>query len=134
VKLERTRRTDFAPLIFFPLATVSLLLLVFFLLSSHFVLQPGISLSLPGTSFALPPQPDALFVTVAAGNPPRVFLQDAQTTIEGLPALLARHTAQRPPVIIRADRSASYHVVVAVADAALTQGFPVALAAESKTQ
>ncbi len=111
-----------------PLATVTLLLLAFFVLSSNFVLRPGIALALPGTSFALPPQPNTIFISIAAGTPPRIYVQDRPTSFDQLVPVLARLTEDRPPVIIRADKQTSLETVMKVADTALSLGLAVALA------
>ncbi len=134
MKLERSRRTEFAPVIFFPMLNVVLLLLLFFILGSQFVLQPGISLSLPGTSFALPPQPGARFISVTAGNPARIFVDEIQTTVDGLREILAETSAPAAPIIIRADRGARFESVLEVADRVLGLGYPVAVAGVSQAQ
>lgn len=47
MKLSRTTSINFGWLYLFPLLNVIFLLILFFLLSSNFVLQPGISVSVP---------------------------------------------------------------------------------------
>jgi biopolymer transport protein ExbD len=128
VKLRRTKQPESGPFVFIPLATVTLLLLAFFVLSSNFVLRPGIALALPGTSFALPPQPNTIFISIAAGTPPRIYVQDTPTSFDQLASVLARLATDRPPVIIRADRHTNLETVMRVADTALGLGLAVALA------
>jgi biopolymer transport protein ExbD len=56
MKLTRTKEYHFAWLVVFPLIDVMFLLIFFLLLSSNFILQPGISVSLPLSRFTLEPQ------------------------------------------------------------------------------
>ncbi|MGF1655788.1 MAG: ExbD/TolR family protein [Verrucomicrobiales bacterium] len=129
MKLYRTKRTDFAPLIFFPMLNVALLLLAFFMLGSSFILQPGMALTLPSTTFTISPAQDVDFISIpATPGVPRIFLNDKPTTIEGLGALLDDRLEIRRSIIIRADRNARFGVVAEVADVVLQRGLSVAIA------
>ncbi len=129
MKLHRTKRVEFAPLIFFPLLNVALLLIPFIVLGSAFVLHPGVTLSLPNSSFLLSPRTNASFISITGGGVPRVYINDRLTTIRQVPAELAKLDPAQGGLVIRADSGARYEVVFAVADAALKRGFSVALAA-----
>ncbi len=132
MKLHRTKQPESGPFILIPVTTVTLLLFAFFVLSSNFVLRPGITLALPSTSFALPPQPNTIFISIAAGSPPRIYVQDTPTSLEQLTSVLSRYTKDRPPVVIRADKRTNYETVAKVADTALGLGLTVALAGTAK--
>ena len=56
MKLVRTTQYQFGWLIIFPLLDVVFLMIFFLLLSSNFVLQPGISVNVPFSKFMLAPQ------------------------------------------------------------------------------
>ena len=56
MRLTRTTNLSFGWLYVFPLLDVVFLLIFFFLLSSNFVLQPGIAVSVPFSRFTLGPQ------------------------------------------------------------------------------
>src|SRR5438094_10603796 len=56
MKLVRTTQYQFGGLIIFPLLDVVFLMIFFLLLSSNFVLQPGISVNVPFSKFMLAPQ------------------------------------------------------------------------------
>lgn len=129
MKLERTRRAEFAPLIFFPLLNVALLLIPFIVLGSSFVLHPGVTLSLPSSSFLLSPQTKAHFISITGGGVPRVYFNDRLTTVKQVGTELGKQNPRDAGVVIRADQSARYEVVFAVADEALRRGFSVVLAA-----
>lgn len=53
MKLSRTKEYNFGWLVLFPLLDVVFLLVFFLLLSSNFILQPGISVSVPFSRFTL---------------------------------------------------------------------------------
>jgi hypothetical protein len=56
MKLSRTKEYNFGWLVFLALVDVAFLLVFFLLLSSNFILQPGISVSMPFSRFTLGPQ------------------------------------------------------------------------------
>ena len=114
-----------------PLVNVVLLLLLFFLLGSSLVLQPGVSVSLPvaGAALTVPTLPESLVVSIQRGSPPRVYFQDRPVSLE---ELTARLTANGAPagrtVVLRADRGTPYEAVMAVSGRALAAGCHVVLA------
>ena len=74
MKLVRSAPLAAGPLGLVALLNVVLLLLLFFLLGSSFVLQPGIEVTqLPAASFNLPPQVNARLITLQPGPPLRIF-------------------------------------------------------------
>lgn len=129
MKLRRTKRAEFAPLVFFPLLNVALLLVAFIVLSSSFVLHPGVAVSLPGSSFLLSPLQRAHFISITGGGVPRIYIDDRLTTLRQLGAELDKRDPLEAAIVIRADSTARFETVSAVADEALRRGFSVALAA-----
>ncbi len=114
-----------------PLVNVVLLLLLFFLLGSSLVQQPGVAISLPASGPAgltVPAVPDALVVSVQRGSPPRVYFQDQPVSVEELAARLSATGGAGRTVVLRADRGTPYEVVVAVGASALAAGCHVVLA------
>ncbi len=129
MKLTRTAATVSAlPLGLVAVVNVVLILLFFFLLGSSFVLQPGISVTLPFSAFNLPPQVNARLVTLQPGPPLRIFYQDEPVTLEQLGRRLAEYRGSPRSVVLRADRGTPYESVVAVVNQALRQDYNVALA------
>ena len=140
LKLTRTRRPTvglFSGAIVTPLVNVILLLLLFFLLGSSLVLQPGVAVSLPaaGAGLTVPALPESLVVSVQRGSPPRVYFQDQPVTLDELTARLVaaggEGTGGTPggrTVVLRADRGLPYETVVAVGARALAAGCHVVLA------
>lgn len=129
MKLTRTTNYNFGWLCVFPLLGVLFLLVFFFLLSSTFVLQPGISVSLPFSRFTLGPQANQQIISITGGAPPVIYFRDQKVTLEQLGPLLDATKREGRPIIIKADRLTPYELVVAVTNAALDRGISsVALA------
>ena len=111
------------------LLNVVLLLLLFFLLGSSFVLQPGIEVTqLPSSSFNLPPQVNARLVTLQTGPTLRIFYQDQRVSLAELGSQLAAYHGTPRTIILRADGGTTYASIVAVMNQALQQQYTVDLA------
>src|SRR5437588_11927636 len=132
MKLTRTKEYNFGWLVVFPLIDIAFLLIFFLLLSSNFTLQPGISLSLPLSRFALGPQLNQQIISITGGAVPAIYFRDQKITLEQLGPLLDAAKRENRSIIIKADRLTPYDIVVAVTNAALEHGIPsVALATTS---
>ena len=129
MKLTRTTNYHFGWLGIVPLIDVVFLLLFFFLLSSTFVLQPGISVSLPFSRFTLGPQINQQIISITGGAVPVIYFRDQKVSLDQLGPLLDTARSEGRPIIIKADRFTPYELVVAVTNAALEHGISsVALA------
>lgn len=129
MKLTRTTNYHFGWLGVVPLIDVVFLLLFFFLLSSTFVLQPGISVSLPFSRFTLGPQINQQIISITGGAAPVIYFRDQKVSLDQLGPLLDTARSEGRPIIIKADRFTPYELVVAVTNAALEHGISsVALA------
>ena len=129
MKLTRTGQISFGWLYVFPLLDVVFLLIFFFLLSSNFVLQPGIAVTVPFSRFTLGPQPNQQIVSITGGPNPAIYLRDQKVTLDELGPALALTKKEGRSIVIKADRRASYDLVMAVTNAALERGITsVALA------
>jgi biopolymer transport protein ExbD len=129
MKLTRTSQISFGWLYVFPLLDVLFLLIFFFLLSSNLVLQPGISVTVPFSHFTLGPQPNQQIISITGGPSPAIYLRDQKVTLEQLGTGLDATKREGRAVVIKADRLASYDLVIAVTNAALERGITsVALA------
>jgi biopolymer transport protein ExbD len=130
MKLTRTKEYYFGWLVVLPLVDVVFLLIFFFLLSSNFVLQPGISVSLPFSRFTLEPQLNQQIISITGGAAPTIYFRDQKITLEQLGPLLDAAKREGRSIIIKADRLTPYEMVIAVTNAALEHGISsVALAA-----
>jgi biopolymer transport protein ExbD len=130
VKLSRTTNYNFGWLLLIGLVDLAFLLAFFLLLSSNFILQQGISISMPFSRFTLGPQSNQEIISITGGAVPAIYFQDQRVTIEQLGPLLDAAKRKDQSIIIKADRSASYETVAEVTNAALEHGITsVALAA-----
>jgi len=130
VKLGRTTNYNFGWLLLIGLVDLAFLLAFFLLLSSNFILQQGISISMPFSRFSLGPQSNQQIISVTGGAVPAVYFQDQRVTMEQLGPLLDAAKRKDQSIIIKADRSVSYETVAEVTNAALEHGITsVALAA-----
>jgi biopolymer transport protein ExbD len=130
VKLSRTANYNFSWVVLIALVDVAFLLVFFLLLSSSFILQQGISVSMPVSRFTLGPQTSRQIISITGGAIPAIYFQDQRVTMEQLGPLLDAAKRRDESIIIKADRSTSYETVAEVANAALEHGITsVALAA-----
>lgn len=128
MKLTRAFRVRGAVPVFTGTLTVVLLLLFYLMLSTSFLMQPGIAVELPTSRFLLPAMQDPLVVAVTGGPAAAVYFEDRMVDPDQLGARLeARRSASRH-VVIKADTDAPLALVARVTDTALEEGFSVALA------
>jgi biopolymer transport protein ExbD len=129
MKLTRTKQFNFGWLVLFPAVDLVFLLMFFLLLSSNFILQPGISLSLPFSRFSLGPQVNQQIISITGGAVPAIYFRDQKINLEQLGPLLDAARKENRSIIIKADRTTPYEMVIAVSNAALEHGISsVALA------
>jgi biopolymer transport protein ExbD len=130
MKLSRTTTYNFGWLLLVGLVDLAFLLAFFLLLSSNFILQQGVSISMPVSRFTLGPKSNEQIISITSGAVPAIYFQDQRVTIEQLGQLLDTAKRKDQSIIIKADRSASYETVAEVTNAALEHGITsVALAA-----
>jgi biopolymer transport protein ExbD len=130
VKLSRTTDYNFGWLLLIGLIDLAFLLAFFLLLSSNFILQQGISISMPFSRFTLGPQSNQQIISITGGAVSAIYFQDQRVTMEQLGPLLDAAKRKDQSIIIKADRSAAYETVAEVTNAALEHGITsVALAA-----
>lgn len=104
------------------LTDIVMLLLIFFLLTSHFVIQTGVKVRLPGSKTNEPSTPSHLIVTLTAGG--GVYAGEEEINIEQLPAKLSimKGAGMEDNLIIRADKTVAVDLVIKVIDAARISG------------
>ncbi len=113
-----------------PLATFSyssltdivMLLLIFFLLTSQFVIQTGVKVQLPGSKTNEQVVAGLLIVTLTSGG--AVYLGKDAVGIDELAGSISMYLAEKPEdnLIIRADKNVSIDLVIKVIDAARGAG------------
>ena len=119
MKLSRTKEYNFGWVVLFGLVDLAFLLVFFLLLSSNFILQPGISVSMPFSRFTLGPQVNQQIISITGGAAPAIYFRDQKVTLEQLGPLLDAAKREGKSIIIKADRSTPYETVVGVTNAAL---------------
>ena len=130
MKLSRTLNYNFSWLVLVALVDIAFLLIFFLLLSSNFILQPGISVSMPFSRFTLGPQINQQIISITGGAAPAIYFRDQKVTLKQLGPLLDTAKREGQSIIIKADRLTSYETVAAVTNVALEHGITsVALAA-----
>ena len=134
MKLHRTVKYNPELFNLIPLVNVLFLALAFATLGSTFVVQPGLSIVLPASSFVLSPQRQPQIVSITAGALPTIYFQDKKVEIKELDEQLARSEIKNRSLIIRADRAVPYELVSAVMNLGLRRGYSVAVAATSQPQ
>lgn len=129
MKLARTKEFHFGWLGVVAAIDLVFLLIFFLLLSSNFILQPGIAVNLPISRFTLGPQTNPQIISLTAGPAPTIYFRDQKVTLAELGPLLDAAKSEGRPVIIKADRLTPYASVVEVTNVALERGvISVALA------
>lgn len=129
MKLSRTKDYQFSWLSAIPLLDVIFLLIFFLVLSSNFILQPGISVSAPLSRFTLGPQINPQIISITGGAVPAIYFRDQKIALDQLGPLLDEAKKEGRPIIIKADRLTPYALVVEVTNLALERGITsVALA------
>ncbi len=132
--MKLTRTLKFNPALFgvIPLINVIFLVVLFFTLSSRFVLQPGLAVTLPASSFTLGPRVDAQIVSVTAAPVPVIYHRDQRVSLDELRQRLADTKVRERSLILKADKNTPYDLVVRITDEALKLGFSVILATDAE--
>ncbi len=125
-----------------PVVSVVLLLLCFFLLSSSFVLQPGIKVEPPRSQFSVNTPSSRLIVAVTLapqeydtdGKPlartPVLYFNDQIVTLDGLRTALDQLPPSRiiPSLVVKADKDVPLDLIANIIDVA--HRFPVVIATQ----
>jgi biopolymer transport protein ExbD len=100
------------------LTDIVMLLLIFFLITSQFVIQTGVKVKLPGSKMNEKSVPSKMIVTLTTAG--AVFAGENEISIDQLPAKLSelKTTTNEDNLIIRADKTVAIDLVIKVIDAA----------------
>ena len=128
MKLERNFQINPALVGVVPLINVMFLVLLFFGLGSRFILQSGLAVSLPTSSFTLTPSREPQLVSITASPVPSIYHGDQRITLEELGPRLKAVPGKDRALVIKADRTTSYETLVQVMNVGLQQGFSIVLA------
>ncbi len=136
MKLESTLPTRANFLYSAPVLDVVLLLLIFFLLGSNFILKSGISVEVPFSNSSLPSIDRSHIITLAPGENLRIYLNEDRVTLDELGERLENNasTDKVHQVIIRADQSAAFGSVIEISNLVLRHGYDLVYATSSEEE
>ncbi len=123
------------PIVAFSMASMTdmvLLLLIFFLLTSNFIPQFGIQVNLPQSETAAPMENE--YVSVAITEDGLFYVNQTQTTREGLLQAIEGAKGDRTALVLRADEKATVGQFALVANYAKALDLRVLMATERGTQ
>ena len=128
MKLERSPSLHPALMFIAPSLDVVLALIFFIILSTSFLLQPGVEVSVPDSPFLLAPQRDPLVVSIAASPISALYFENEQVTLEELRERLERRPSRNNTIIIKSDRLAPVEQLAGVMNITLGMGYPTVVA------
>jgi len=104
------------------LTDMVLLLTIFFLLTSQFVMQTGVKVKLPGSKTNEQSEPTKMMVTITSAGV--IYAGPDQTTIDMVSGKLIemRGVSDEASLVIRADKTVQIDLVIKVIDAAKSVG------------
>ncbi len=132
LKVENKLLTTFN---FSSLTDIIFLLLIFFLLSSTFIVQPGIKVKLPRSETT--EMTSEKNITISITRDGSYYLNEERVTLSSLPALLQQKFAfgTEQVVVIKADRDVTLQSAVDVMDISKNVGFErFSIATEPKSE
>lgn len=103
-----------------PLIDVIFLLLIFFMLTSSFIFQPGIKINLPKAITSEVIQRENLIIVVMEDN--TLLINDREIAEDELLSRLKIASKESKPILIKADRKASLGKVVEIWDLCRAEG------------
>ncbi|MEW6556077.1 MAG: biopolymer transporter ExbD [Elusimicrobiota bacterium] len=105
-----------------PLIDVVFLLLIFFMLSSHFVVQLGIKITLPQAKTSKLHSEEEIIIFISSDN--RLYFNKKSITLDSLFTLLEKELrkSERNAVIVKADEKINLGLAVKVMDIAKDAG------------
>ncbi|NQT32393.1 MAG: biopolymer transporter ExbD [Candidatus Omnitrophica bacterium] len=114
MKLKRKMFIEKGQLDIAPLIDVVFLLLIFFMLTSSFVFQPGIRVNLPKAVTSEVLQKELLVITLRADN--GIFINERPVEGDELESRISLAARQDQPLLIRADKKADLGKVIEIWD------------------
>lgn len=133
MRLQRAFRMRGAVPVLTGALNVILLLLFYVILSTSFLLHPGIAVELPVSRSLLPAMQDPVVLAVTGGAGASVYYEDVLIDPGQLGARLDARRGSSRQVVIKADKAAPLSLVAQVTELALARGFSVSLAAAPPT-
>lgn len=114
MKLKRKVFLEKGRLDITPLIDIVFLLLIFFMLTSSFIFQPGIRVNLPRAVTSEVLQKELLIVTITGSN--EIFINERPIAGDELISRITVAARDGQPLLIRADKSANLGKVIEIWD------------------
>jgi len=129
-----TKRTRTVVISITSLIDVVLLLLIFFMLTTSFVEQPGMKLDLPETESTTAESTDELTVTISSDG--EIYFGSELVELDSLKAKLQKFKLENntSSLVIKADKTTSHGIVVQVMDIAKISGLEKLIIASEKVK
>ncbi len=105
-----------------PLIDIVFLLLIFFMLTANFIMQPGIKITLPQAQTSKPQEEKNIVVFITKEN--EIFLNNEKISIDRLKEALGKKLKKvhKKTVILKADKKINLGLAVKVMDIAKQAG------------
>ncbi len=108
-----------------PMIDVIFQLVVFFMVSSTFIITPGIDMQLPDSVTAEPVVMSRIVITIV--SPDEIYVNKDKGSLSSLGDMLktfsGNGSGSKPPVVIEGDKTISYSLMVRVLDALRENNF-----------
>jgi len=120
MKFKRRTELEKGKVDLVPLIDVVFLLLIFFMLTSSFIFQPGIKVNLPKAITSEVIHKESVILVITKSD--AIYLNERAITMDELTTRLAIAAKEDRPLLIKADRGASLGKVVEVWDLCREEG------------
>lgn len=120
MKFKRRTKLEKGMLDLTPMVNIFFLLFIFFLFTSSFIFQPGISVRLPKAVTSEVVQQDNVVLTITKDN--KMYLEDREINEEELISRLKILTKEKMGLLIKADSRAPLGRIVEIWDACRREG------------
>ncbi len=106
-----------------PLADIILVIILFMVINSWYVVKPAVTVNLPEAPFVSGVSPGAMVLTLSREG--LIFFNDERITLEGLQRGFVRAARDNPgtPLVIEADNRVRHGTIVRIYNMALEAGF-----------
>ncbi len=128
MKIQRSPVLHPALMFIAPSLNVVLLLVFYIILSTSFLLQPGVTVEVPQSPFLLAPQRNPLIISIAAAPLSSIYFENDAVTFDELRTKLKEYGGRNHTVIIKTDRRSAVEQLTQVMTVSLSLGYPTVIA------
>ena len=128
MKIQRSPGLHPALMFIAPSLNVVLLLVFYIILSTSFLLQPGVKVDVPQSPFLLAPQRNPLIISIVAAPLSAIYFENDAVTFEELSRKLKEYGGRNHTVIIKTDRRSAVEQLTKVMTVSLSLGYPTVIA------